>query len=321
MTILKKIKNISKENRLDLILLLTFIFSAVIGSLDISKALREITGAISVTVIISSVIFLPHRALSILRFFIFQYEGRTLKKVAGTFSMLSWLALLFSYMVLSLGFLVLGRYLLLAFILLTIVASILTFYDLEKSGNLHVRKIRLGLWFLLPIFFIFTNALASSYFTQMSALTISSVPYTEFCWKFIFSVMALLLLLQPISYMIFITQTDKTKGYQTATLLGLLLAASLIMVAMPQWGGNILASILDHATKFEWRNEVMCGNLKIKSANQRYFGFNSDKYTVYFSNADHWGFYELKCMKDHENNDSFKLFPIDIQRRGPWFKH
>ncbi|PEI03834.1 hypothetical protein CRM79_11675 [Pantoea agglomerans] len=318
MSFIEKIKNTISKNRLVFILALTLI--SVIASSGCSKAIKEIVGSAGVIVIISSIIFLPHRALEIFRFFIFQYEDRTLKKVAGTFTILSWLAFLLTYLMLPLGFLVLGRSLLLAFILFTILGSILTFYDLEKNGNLSVRKIRLGLWFMLPIFFIFTNALASSYFTQISALSISSVPYTEFTWKFVFSVMALSLLLQPISYLVFITQTDKTKGYQSATLLALLLSASFIMVAIPHWGTNILASVLDHATRFEWRDEAMCGKLKIKKSDQRYFGFHSDKYTVYLSNTHNWGFYELKCEKDHDNNDTFTMFAVDIETRRPWFK-
>lgn len=318
MSVMERIKTISRNNRLDLIIFITL--ASVIGSSGFSQTFREITGAAGMIIIISSVILLPHRALAILRFFIFRYEERTLRKIAGTFAMLSWLAFLLTYLLLPLGFLVAGRILLIAFIIFTLFGSILTFYDLEKSGNLSVRRIRLGLWLVLPIFFIFTNALASSYFLQISSLSLSSAPYTEFVWKFVFSVMALSLLFQPLTYLVFITQTDKTKGYQTATLLALLLSASFIMTAIPHWGANILGSVLDHATRFEWRDEATCGKLKIKRNDERYFGFNSDKYTVYFSNADYWGFYELNCAKDERNHDTFRLSPVDIETRRPWFK-
>ncbi len=319
MAIFMKLKDISRKNRLDLIFLLTFM--SVIGFSGHRQAIREIVGSIGIVVVISSVIFLPQRALDICNFFIFQYQDRKLKKIAGIFTLSSWISFSLGYMILPFGFLITGRLFLLAFILLTIIASILTFYDLEQSGNIHIRKGRLVLWFLLPIFFIFTNSLASSYFTQISALDISSVPYTEFAWKFVFSIMTLTLLLQPISYGIFITQTDKTQGYQSATLLALLLSATFMMVAIPHWSSNILASVLDHATRFEWRDEVMCGTLKIKRNDEHYFGFNSDKYTVYFSNADYWGFYELKCVRDQYNNDTFRLYPVYIKTRRPWFNH
>ncbi|UIL51992.1 MULTISPECIES: hypothetical protein [Pantoea] len=317
MRFLRKLKRITQEYRLDLIIFFTLV--TIIGSSGFEKNIKEIAGSIGLIIIISSIIFLPHRALAIFHTFIFKYQNRTLKKVAGTLSLLSWLVFGLTYIVLPLGFVFTGRLLFLTFILLTLAGGILTFYDLEKNGNLSLRKIRLTLWFFLPLCFILTNALASSYFTQFSALSISSVPYTEFIWKFVFSIMALALLLQPVSYLIFITQADKTEGYQTATLIAFFLAVSVVLFAIPHWGANILSSVLDHATRFEWRDEAKCGKLIIKREDERYFGFNSDKYTLYFSNPGYWGFYELNCAKDKYNNDTFRLTAVDIETRKPWF--
>ncbi|GLY60770.1 hypothetical protein Pcaca05_16270 [Pectobacterium carotovorum subsp. carotovorum] len=96
---------------------------------------------------------------------------------------------------------------------------------------------------------------------------------------------------------------------------------ALLLSAIPRWTANFIVIVLDWATNSEWHTSATCGSLKISDSTERYFGFNTDKYTVYFSNRDgKWGFEELQCAKDDKNQDSFTRVLVEQSNMPQWFK-
>lgn len=71
-----------------------------------------------------------------------------------------------------------------------------------------------------------------------------------------------------------------------------------LFLLVPKLFGDAAYYVLNRTINYEWRDEAKCGELKVKNKNEKYFGFNTDKYTVFYSDKnDKWGFYELTCQK------------------------
>jgi hypothetical protein len=92
---------------------------------------------------------------------------------------------------------------------------------------------------------------------------------------------------------LFITYGDKAKGYRIFTLTGAFIMSIFLFLLVPRLIGDVAYYVLNRTSAM---NGVMKQNavLKVKNKNEKYFGFNTDKYTVFYSDKnDKWGFYEL----------------------------
>lgn len=93
--------------------------------------------------------------------------------------------------------------------------------------------------------------------------------------------MFFLWLSQPICYGLFITYGDKAKGYRIFTLTGAFIMSVFLFLLVPKLFGDAAYYVLNRTINYEWRDEAKCGELKVKNKNEKYFGFNTDKYTVF----------------------------------------
>ncbi|MQI61561.1 membrane domain protein, partial [Escherichia coli] len=68
-------------------------------------------------------------------------------------------------------------------------------------------------------------------------------------------------------------------------------------------------------------SQVKCGELNISRPDERYFGFNTDKYTVFYSNREgKWGFNELKCKKGSDRRDAYSIENVSEYNVPGWLK-
>ncbi|MBN3143892.1 hypothetical protein [Pectobacterium brasiliense] len=257
----------------------------------------------------------------IIHYFIYFNNEKVDKKISGGMSLLAWIFFVSSLFLLNVGFVWLARWFILVFIIFVVISGVLTFYDLEREGHITFSKIRIVFFSGISLLYFITSAYASSYFIQMSNMDISDSPLLELGWKLAFFAIYFFMILQPISYGAFLLLSDKLKGHQLITFFGVLMLTALLLAAIPRWTANFIVIVLDWATSSEWHTSAMCGSLKISESTERYFGFNKDKYTVYFSNRDgKWGFEELQCAKDDKNKDSFTRVLVEQSNMPQWFK-
>ena len=111
------------------------------------------------------------------------------------------------------------------------------------------------------------------------------------------------------------------KGAQILTILGSLAVTSFIVLLLPHFLSGIAYITLTKSIGFEWRDEATCGNLTDKVKGEKYFGFNADKYTVYFSErSGMWGFDELVCIKNDQGVYQFKKKNVSSEALSDWVK-
>jgi len=257
----------------------------------------------------------------IITYFNYIDDAKMTKRVSGVISLASWLFFAFSLFLLNIGLVWFARWLILMFVICVLISGVLTFYDLEREGNSIFSKLKLVFVSGSSVLYFITSAYAASYFFRMSNMDISSSPLLEFEWKLAFFALYFFMLLQPISYGFFLWAAGNLKGHQFISALGVLMLTSFLLVAVPRWAVNFIVVVLDGVTNSEWRNSAMCGTLNINEPNERYFGFNTDKYTVYFSNRNGmWGFEEISCIKDEKNQDSLKRVSVSESNMPRWFK-
>lgn len=262
-----------------------------------------------------------HSFKKIINYFTYIDGNKFTKRISGVISLTAWLFFVLSLFFLNIGFVWLARWFVLIFIICVVISGVLTFYDLEREGNVIFSKLRFVLFSGASALYFITSAYAASYFFQVSNMDISVSPLLEFGWKLAFFAIYFFMLLQPISYGFFLWAAEKLKGHQFITVLGVLMLTSLLLFAVPRWAANFIVVVLDWATSSEWHTSATCGSLNISIPTERYFGFNTDKYTVYFSNRDgKWGFEEINCIKDDKNQDSLKRVPVSESNMPKWFK-
>lgn len=253
-------------------------------------------------------------------FFIYLNNNMISKKISGFTALLSWVFFTISLFLLNIGLIVLARWFILLFIVCVIISSIFVFYDLDRSGNIVVNKLKYIFGGLLSLLYFVTSAYSASFFLKFSQMDIGSSPLLEFGWKLTFFAFFLFMLLQPLTYIIFLIISRKLIGHQVMVFFGAMMFTSLLLFAVPKWADNFIVLVLDWATSREWNTSAVCGTLDISRANERYFGFNEEKYTVYFSNRNgKWGFEELQCIKDEGNNDDTQTTSISSSRMPKWF--
>ncbi|HDS5375616.1 TPA: hypothetical protein QHV54_004828, partial [Escherichia coli] len=106
------------------------------------------------------------------------------------------------------------------------------------------------------------------------------------------------MLMQLIIYFAFLTLVTKLNVYRLFILAGAFIVSTILVAFASKNVEGISYYVLKSTIDFEWRNQIKCGQLNISRSNEKYFGFNTDKYTVFYSNREgKWGFDELKCKK------------------------
>lgn len=256
----------------------------------------------------------------ILHYFIYLNNDKMIKKASGIASLISWVFFFLFLFFANLSLTWISRLLLLGFVLLTISSGILLFYDLRRSEPETYNKIKFILGGFISLLYVITSAYAASYFLQSSNMDISDSPLLELGWKLAFFAIIFFMLSQPIAFTYFLYSSNKLVGHPLMNSLATLLTATFLMIVASKWAGNFSVLVFDWATKSEWHTSATCGTLKISNEKEKYFGFNTDKYTIYFSNRDgKWGFEEMKCTKDEKNQDSSIRVPISTSNMPKWF--
>ncbi|EGK3167518.1 hypothetical protein IOS71_003464, partial [Salmonella enterica] len=114
---------------------------------------------------------------------------------------------------------------------------------------------------------------------------------------------------------------DKAKGYRIFTLTGAFIMSMFLFLLVPMLIGDVAYFVLKKTINHEWRNEAKCGELEVKNKNEKYFGFNTDKYTVFYSDKnDKWGFYEITCKKGSDRRDTYSVEPLPEYNIPSWLR-
>jgi hypothetical protein len=223
----------------------------------------------------------------------------------------------------NIGSIWLGRYLALAFIILVFISSSLIIYEISKIEVQKFRRLRLIFIGLTPIIYTFTSTLAASWFLQASNLNIDESPVVGLGWKLIIFFMFYFMFLQFFTFCsyLYVLQSAKINYLRKIIAAGMIVVTTILMQGMNQWDINIMKCVLDLTTKFEWHDRALCGTDIIKEPTERYFGYDAEKYTVYFSDRKgKWGFEELICKNNAQNNYVGIRIPITQSDMKKWFK-
>ncbi|WP_251991205.1 membrane domain protein [Escherichia coli] len=169
---------------------------------------------------------------------------------------------------------------------------------LEFKNNKKLMIIRSMTLAVIPIIYLFSSSFSSSLFLSLSNLNITLSPWVEYFWKGMAFLLIFFMLMQLIIYFAFLSLGIKLIVYRLFILAGAFIASTILVVFASKNVENISYYVLKSTIDFEWRSQVKCGELNISRPDERYFGFNTDKYTVFYSNREgKWGFNELKCKK------------------------
>lgn len=241
-----------------------------------------------------------------INFFVRTCNDHLLTRFAGILSLTAWSIFLLLLLSANVFVNTITYWLAIFFSLLILISSILTVLDIARNNTAKTLKI-IGL--AVTVFsgvFTFTSSYSASIFWQISNLELSSSPWLEYCWKATAYLMFFLWLSQPICYGLFIIYGDKAKGYRIFTLTGAFIMSVFLFLLVPKLFGDAAYYVLNRTINYEWRDEAKCGELKVKNKNEKYFGFNTDKYTVFYTDKnDKWGFYEGRCEQVPDMRSSY----------------
>lgn len=233
-----------------------------------------------------------------INFFVRTCNDHLLTRFAGILSLTAWSIFLLLLLSANVFVNTITYWLAIFFSLLILISSILTVLDIARNNTAKTLKIISLAVTVFSGVFTFTSSYSASIFWQISNLELSSSPWLEYCWKATAYLMFFLWLSQPICYGLFIIYGDKAKGYRIFTLTGAFIMSVFLFLLVPKLFGDAAYYVLNRTINYEWRDEAKCGELKVKNKNEKYFGFNTDKYTVFYTDKnDKWGFYELTCQK------------------------
>lgn len=254
-------------------------------------------------------------------FFVRKNNDFVLTQWAGIISLFAWLFFLLLLLSANVFINKITYGLAVLFSLFIFISSILTILDFARNNVAKTLKV-IGLAFtVFSGVFAFTSSYSASIFWQISNLELSSSPWLEYCWKATAFLMLFLWLSQPICYVLFIFYGDKAKGYRIFTLTGAFIMSVFLFLLVPRLMGDVAYYILKKTINYEWRDEAKCGGLKIKNENEKYFGFNTDKYTVFYADKnDKWGFYELTCIKGSDRRDAYAVEPLPEYNVPSWLR-
>lgn len=259
------------------------------------------------------------RCVEIFDLFINYGDNRFLSKTAAYCSIGGWLsfALFLPFFILNVR--LVANIFLISFCLLIFISSALMLYT--NDSLLKKRVFSIEFISVASLAYVVSSAYSSGLFLQLSNMSIEDSPWVAFCWKFVAFIILVSIFLQPISYWIFIRNIEKAKGAQILTILGSLAVTSFIVLLLPHFLSGIAYITLTKSIGFEWRDEATCGNLTDKVKGEKYFGFNADKYTVYFSErSGMWGFDELVCIKNDQGVYQFKKKNVSSEALSDWVK-
>lgn len=254
-------------------------------------------------------------------FFINEKNETTLSKSAGSLVLLScclFIILLFSVNILPNKVTYWVSFL---FALTILISAILTIFDLEKEKNSKAIGIRVVVFSAIPLIYMFTSSYSSSLFLEISNLNIAVSPWLEYCWKVSAFLILILMLSQPFCYVLFLAFSDKAKGYRIFTLFGVLLTSIFLVVLIPSVLGGVAYYVLNSAINSEWNSKAKCGQLIISNPWERYFGFNTEKYTVFYSFRNGmWGFEEFTCKKRPDGKDYYVIESLPTNSIPKWLR-
>ncbi|HEJ9439245.1 TPA: hypothetical protein ACG0QJ_003755 [Proteus mirabilis] len=306
-----------KKHTLTIILIsYLFISTYTLGKIFYFKV--ELAVFLFFLVIISCVV-MKEQSRKIYYKFLYHDDNKDKKKLSGFMSLISCIVFLLLLFLINIGEPTLARYGLLIFLLLVISSGILLFFDLGGSEYELYKKSRLVLGFGFSFLYLLTSTYAASYFMQISNMDIGDSPLLEFGLKIAYFVFFALMLLQPLSYIFFLYISNKLKFPQIMIGLSIVAITSIALFLVPRWSTNVIVLVFDWATHSEWRTFASCGGEKISYPRERYYGFNTEKYTVYFSGRNgEWGFEELQCPKG-DDSDPIRI-PISKSNMPKWFQ-
>ena len=261
------------------------------------------------------------RSKDIVNVFIYFENDLWVNKVAGWLSLLGWCSFILIPFLINIHLIYAAKVLMLIFAFLITASSVLTIFILEGNGYNKIKKIRLVLFSSISLCYALSSAFSASLFLQISNMDLSSSPWVEFLWKLTAFCALISFVLQIGTYLIFVTTADKLKGYTLFNIFGALVLMTLLMTFITGRLDVIAYYVLNYSTDIEWRSEFSCGSKTFEHSHEKYFGFNTDKYTVYFSNRNgQWGFDEIKCIKDPQGNDAYSVRNVSSENISPWIK-
>lgn len=256
-----------------------------------------------------------------INFFVRRGNDHLLTRCAGILSLSAWSIFLLLLLSANVFVNAITFWLAILYSIFILISSILTVLDIARNNTVKTLKI-IGL--AVTVFsgvFAFTSSYSASVFWQISNLALTSSPWLEYCWKATAFLMLLLWLSQPICYGLFLVYGDKAKGYRIFTLTGAFIMSIFLFLLVPKLIGDAAYYVLKISINYEWRDEAKCGDLKINNKNEKYFGFKTDKYTVFYSDKnDKWGFYELTCQQGSNRKDSYIAAPLPEYNIPKWLK-
>ncbi|EOL9972415.1 hypothetical protein IML39_003947, partial [Escherichia coli] len=173
----------------------------------------------------------------------------------------------------------------------------------------------------IPIIYLFASSCASSLFLSLSNLNITLTPWVEYFWKGMAFMLLFFMLMQLVIYFAFLTLWAKLSVYRLFILAGAFIVSTILVAFASKNVEGISYYVLKSTIDFEWRNQVKCGELNISRPDERYFGFNTDKYTVFYSNREgKWGVNELKCKKGSDRRDAYSIENVSEYNVPGWLK-
>ena len=294
-------------------------FTLFMLMIDLSFPYKSL--AVYLICIVTFFVLLWHRkrCAEIAGLFINYGDNRFLSKAAAYFSMSGWLSFALFLPFLILNARLVANLFLISFCLLIIISSMLMLYTNDSPFKKKVFSIEFIS--VASLAYAVSSAYSSGLFLQLSNMSIENSPWVAFCWKFVAFVVLVSIFLQPITYWVFIRNIEKAKGAQILTILGSLIVTSFIILLLPHFLSGIAYITLNKSIGFEWRDEATCGNIIDKAKGEKYFGFDTDKYTVYFPERNgKWGFDELKCIKNEQGSYEFHKKNISTEMLSDWVK-
>lgn len=319
MTLSFRIFNGMKNKSVDLFLL--FFYVACLLLIKIKNPVSIYLSYALFTALIIVIYLRKERCREIVNLFT-RFENKLwISKVAGWISLIAWCSFILIPFLINIQFSYMAKAFMVIFVILITISSILTIFILEINGYKSIKKIRLILFSFVSLCYALSSAFSASLFLQISNLDLSSSPWVEFLWKLTAFFVLLSFILQLVTYAIFITTADKCQGYTLFNILGALMLLTLLMTFVTGRLDVVAYYVLNYSTDAEWRDNFSCGSKTIKKPHEKYFGFDTEKYTVYFSDRNgKWGFDEIKCIKGNQGNDGYTVKNVSEQTIPAWAK-
>lgn len=205
-------------------------------------------------------------------------------------SLIAWFIFLFFVLSVNIFPVSVSVYVFSAFSVFVFLGGVFIILELEFKNNKKLMIIRSMTLAVIPIIYLFSSSFSSSLFLSLSNLNITLSPWVEYFWKGMAFLLIFFMLMQLIIYFAFLTLGTKLSVYRLFILAGAFIVSTILVVFASKNVENISYYVLKSTIDFEWRSQVKCGELNISRPDERYFGFNTDKYTVFYSNREgKWG--------------------------------